>query len=310
MKRRRTPLCTFWKRENRFQDSEPRPCRAARAILGEGCTRALASLRVGGRQVSGWGRSFLVAGGREGRGVDLCEASPPGGAERRRRGPRRCGGGQAGGATGGGGGGAALAAATRLPGPGRRHLPRPGTHGAHPLSKQCSEAPRGAAGYSATGGEAGGARPRGEPAAPSPKSASFCLAEVAAEGNSGGARRLQSWRPPLASPGLTGSAWGWLEHPDRVRPRLHPRWWHRAPKIREPAGFVRFIRESRFFEWGNFPPSSGRGIDCSAGLAGLAALFGAGDRGALGIAIVETAFPWPLGLSKEQRGRVRPGVLD
>lgn len=52
---------------------------------------------------------------------------------------------------------------------------------------------------------------------------------------------------------------------------------------------------------GNFPSSSGSGTDCS-GLAGLAAGLGAGDRSALGIAIVETAVPRLPGLSQEQRG--------
>ena len=44
------------------------------------------------------------------------------------------------------------------------------------------------------------------------------------------------------------------------------------------------------FRKGKLSSSSGSGTDCS-GLAGLAAGLGAGDRSALGIAIVETAVP-------------------
>lgn len=75
--------------------------------------------------------------------------------------------------------------------------PRPGAHGAHTLSKQCSAAPSCAAGGEATDGEAGGARPRGEPDTPSPSSASFCLANVAAEESFGGALRVTPCRRPL-----------------------------------------------------------------------------------------------------------------
>lgn len=71
--------------------------------------------------------------------------------------------------------------------------PRPGKHSAHTLSKQCSVAPSGTAGGSATDGEAGGARPRGEPETLAPNLASFCLANVAAEGSFGGALRSPGW---------------------------------------------------------------------------------------------------------------------
>lgn len=99
--------------------------------------------------------------------------------------------------------------------------PRPGTHRAHSLSKQCSEAPGGAAGCWATGGEAGGARPRGEPATLSPNPVSFCLANAAAEGSSGaaGSALVPERATPLsASPGVTGGRWRRVERPDRVRP--------------------------------------------------------------------------------------------
>lgn len=119
-----------------------------------------------------------------------------------RRGLRRCGGSRARGVTGGGGGGAALAAATRPPGSSDDTRPQPGTDRARTLSKQCSEAPGGAAGGSATDCEAGRARPRGEPATLSPNSASFCLANVAAKGSFGGAPRLPPRRPAV------GVGWG------------------------------------------------------------------------------------------------------
>lgn len=133
------------------------------------------------------------------------EAREPSGRVRSTRGARGgggdCGGAAgagAGGVTGGGGGGAALAAATR---PGRQTTPARGrARTARTLSKQCSEAPGGAPGGSETDGEAGGARPRGEPATLSPNLASFCLANVAAEGSFGGALRSPSGRPPVGVP--------------------------------------------------------------------------------------------------------------
>lgn len=150
---------------------------------GAGCGE-FAGIGAGERQPDGEG-----AGGARAEGAG-------------RRGLRRCGGSRARGVTGGGGGGAALAAATRRPGSSDDTRPQPGTDRARTLSKQCSEAPGGAAGGSATDGEAGRARPRGEPATLSPDSASFCLANVAAKGSFGAAPRLPRRRPAV------GVAWG------------------------------------------------------------------------------------------------------
>lgn len=193
------------------------------------------------------------------------------------------------GVTGGGGGGAALAAATPPPGSADDTRPRPGTHRAHTLSKQCSEAPGGVAGGSATDGEAGRARPRGEPATLSPNSASFCLANVAAEGSLRGALRSPGGRSPVGVPRVTGGRSGRVERRDRVRSGLSRRWRRRAWRTREPEGCFQFIRELRSGKRGNFPWSSGGETDSCTGLAGPAAPFGARLK-SFGVASVGTSF--------------------
>lgn len=84
-------------------------------------------------------------------------------------------------------------------------------------TRQCSEAPGGAADDWATDGKASGVQPRGEPTTLSPDPLAFCLANVAAQGLSRGRCGGQAGQPVLASPGVTGDRSERVESPDRVR---------------------------------------------------------------------------------------------
>lgn len=238
------PIQTLWPKKG----CKPRPSPwQKRAPPPPGRGQGGLGSRVCRRPVPSRGRGLLARSGRvaegeerrggEGRGGESLERSgpesrsPPAASRRRaglvggtRGGGRDCGGAagaRARGVTGGGGGGAALAAATRPPGPGRDTRPRPGTHRAHSLSKQCSRAPGGAAGGSATDGEAGGARPRGEPARRFLRIQSLFVWRTWPQRGAPGERCGSREGDPLsASPGVTGGRWRRVERPDRVRPGL------------------------------------------------------------------------------------------
>lgn len=163
------------------------------------------------------------------------ESRSPPAASRRRAGlvgGTRGGGGDCGGAaaarargvTGGGGAEPRSQLPPGLPAQAEDTRPRPGRHRAHSLSKQCSEAPGGAAGGSATNGEAGGARPRGEPARRFLRIQSLFVWRTWPQRGAPGERcGRREGDPLLASPGVTGGRWRRVERPDRVRPGLGSR---------------------------------------------------------------------------------------